>query len=188
MQVAGPSVEWSDRLALKSIELWYQPDRTVLDVKRPFVLGAKMPVKDPILVGRTTTAPVIPLFDTEWLIGKTGCDSGSGSGERKSAMTALVPASAAGDGKDRMQTFVELLDADSAHGKIDEHMHLRVRQPASPSAAGERIPGKVEVCIDLPSPTSAKGSYRVVVFNPKTGWAGVGVLPVADVVEYLQQH
>jgi hypothetical protein len=27
-----------------------------------------------------------------------------------------------------------------------------------------------------------------VVFNPKTGWAGVGVLSVADVVEYLRQH
>ena len=113
---------------------------------------------------------------------------------------ALLPASALSDGTDKLQTFVEFLGTDPAQSNsaptqrkvrataIDEHMHLKVRQGAGQPFANEKIPGKVEVCVDLPSPTSAKGSYRVVVFNPKTGWAGVGVLPVADVVEYLQQH
>ncbi len=188
MQVAGPAVEWTDRYSLKSLELWYQPDRTVLDVKRTFVLGARMPVKDPIFVGRTTSAPAIPLFDTEWLVGKVGCDAGSGTGARKISMTVLAPASAAVDGKDRVRTFVELLDADSAHAKVEEHMHLKVRQPAGPSVADQQVPGKVEVCVDLPSPTSANGSYRVVVFNPKTGWAGVGVLPAADVLNYQRKE
>ena len=199
VQVAGPAVERTSRYGLESIELWYQPEPAVLDLKRPFLHGAMTPGDNRAPSWSPTAALAVPLFDTEWLTGKAGCDSGSGSGGRTAAMT-LLPASALSDGTDKLQTFVEFLGTDPAQSNsaptqrkvrataIDEHMHLKVRQGAGQPFANEKIPGKVEVCVDLPSPTSAKGSYRVVVFNPKTGWAGVGVLPVADVVEYLQQH
>jgi hypothetical protein len=201
VQVAGPAVENKkfETGPPQTIHLWYQPDPEVLDVKRIFLLGARIPPERNRPQSWSLTGPLaIPLFDTEWLMGKAGCDSGSGSDGRTAAMTALLPTGALSDGADKLQTFVEFVDTDPAESKggaiksqaraaaNDEHTHLKVRRPVRPSAAGQQVPGKVEVCVDLPSPTSAKGSYRVVVFNPKTGWAGVGVLPVADVVEYLQ--
>ena len=109
-------------------------------------------------------------------------------------MTALLPTGALSDGADKLQTFVEFVDTDPAQSNagatgaqaraaaIGQHVHLKVRQAAGRPFVNEKLPGKVEACVDLPSPTSAKGSYRVVVFNPKTGWAGVGVLPVAEVL------
>jgi hypothetical protein len=200
VQIAGPAVERTSRYGLESIEVWYQPDRAVLDVKRPFLHGVKMQGDPRAPSWTATTALAVPLFDAESLIGKAGCDGGFGNGGRKAAMTALIPANALGGGMDELQTFVEFLGTDPSQSNsaptqrqvrataIDEHMHLKVRQAAGHPFANDKIPGKVEVCVDLPSPTSAKGSYRVVVFNPKTGWAGVGVLSVADVVEYLRQH
>jgi hypothetical protein len=185
VQVAGPPTERTDRYRLDAIELCYKPDRAALDVKRPFLLGAGMPLKSPIYLGRTSSPPVTPLFDTEWLMGKAGCSTGPAS---RAAMTALIPATAMGDAGEGPQFMVEFFNADAVRAKADELMHMKVRRAESQPIANPNIPGKFEVCVDLPSPTSAKGSYRVVVFNPKTGWAGVGVLPTADVVEYLRQH
>ena len=200
VQVAAPAVYRTSRYGLESIELWYQPDRTVLDLKRPFLHGAMTPGDNRAPSWNPTAALAVPLFDTEWLTGKAGCDAGTGNGRMTAEMAALIPAKALSSGMDELRTFVEFRITDPAHANsaptqrqananaIEEHMHLKIRQAASPPVVSEEIPGELEVCIDLPSPTSAKGSYRVVVFNPKTGWAGVGVLPVADVVGYLQQH
>ena len=44
VQVAGPAVDWSSRYTLNHVELYYQPDRALLDVKRPFLHRAEMPV------------------------------------------------------------------------------------------------------------------------------------------------
>ncbi len=34
-----------------------------------------------------------------------------------------------------------------------------------------------EICIALPATSQTNATYRIVVFNPEAGWAGVGFLP-----------
>jgi hypothetical protein len=64
--------------------------------------------------------------------------------------------------------------------KLGEHMQLRTR--SAPQLLRETGQGTAEICVDLPSTNRTDGSYRVIVFNPGAGWAGVGVVPVADVI------
>jgi hypothetical protein len=42
-------------------------------------------------------------------------------------------------------------------------------------------PGTDEVRVNLPPTSQQAGCYPIILFNPTAGWAGVGVVPVADV-------
>jgi hypothetical protein len=63
---------------------------------------------------------------------------------------------------------------------LGEHMQFRTR--STPELMRETGHGTAEICVDLPPASQTDGSYRIILFNPEAGWAGVGVVSVADVV------
>jgi hypothetical protein len=140
-----------------------------------------------------TVAPSVPLFDSVWLSGKPGCGAGPGRETKKYATTELVPDAFVQDGVVKLRTYVEVLSVSpgppdkklSAQQEraavLGEHTQLHTR--SAPELLRETGQGTAEICVDLPPTSLTDGSYRIIVFNPKTGWAGVGVLPVADVVQ-----
>ena len=81
-----------------------------------------------------------------------------------------------------LRTYVDVRGASPGlpDKKLSEHMQLRTR--SAPQLLRETGQGDAEICVDLPSTSRTDGSYRVIVFNPGAGWAGVAVVPVADVV------
>jgi hypothetical protein len=191
VRIAGPEVDWTPPATAKFLHLWYGPGRSRLDMKRPFVRlekpearSARMlrfetpPARSARILAWHTVFPSLPLFDSVWLSGKPGCTAGPGSEPKKSAMTELVP-----DAMMRgMRTYVDVLGVNpgSPDKKLGEHMQLRTR--AAPQLLRETGQGAAEICVDLPSTSRTDGSYRIIVFNPRAGWAGVGVVPVAGVV------
>jgi hypothetical protein len=60
--------------------------------------------------------------------------------------------------------------------------HLQFRTRSAPELVRETGQGTAEVCVDLPPTSQIDWSYWIILFNPEAGWAGVGFLPVADVV------
>ena len=175
IRIAGPQVDWTNGAA-KLLHLWYAPNRAVLDLKRPFVrlnqpkawtLKRRVGLKR--LLPLRGTPPSVPLFDSMSLPGKAGCDAGTGSELPKPAMTAIVP-----------DAFVPGL---RAHVEaLGEQTQFRTRSTPKPVLLRETGQGAAEICVDLPSTSQTNANYRIVVFNPEAGWAGVGFLPVADVL------
>jgi hypothetical protein len=175
IRIAGPPVDWTNDTA-KLLHVWYAPNRAVLDLKRPFVrlkqpkvwvlerrVGAK---RVPTIPG---TAPPVPLFDSIDLSGRAGCGVSKGSETEKLEMTAIVP-----------DAFVPGLRAQVE--VIGEQMELHNRSTPKPVLVRETWQGAAEMCVDLPPTSQTKALYRIVVFNPEAGWAGVGFLPVSDVI------
>ena len=81
-----------------------------------------------------------------------------------------------------LRTYVDVrgVSPEPSDKKLSEHMQSRAR--SAPQLLRETGQGTAEICVDLPSTSRTDGSYRVIVFNPGAGWAGVGVVPVAGVV------
>ena len=175
LQINGPAVERTTKFSLSQLEITYSADRSAAALRRPFVLGALPPLKDPIFLGRTTDPAVVPLFESEWLTGRPGCEaSSSGDGPRR-AMTAVVPAWTLDQWDSGLQVQVELLDPSESRRKLtDPHMHLKVRRTVGPPVPSARFPGRAEVCVELTPSIAPTGQYRIILFNPKVGWAGVG--------------
>ena len=187
VQIAGPAVERTSSYSLKTLKLWYQQDRAHLEVSRPFLLAARPQIRIPIALNKTASPLITPLLDAVRLTGRVGCEGVAGSGERKRALTALVPFRALRERAGELLSVAEFHAVPPAQSGADRQMVLEVLRDKSPTAAGEITTGTVAFCVDLPALSSAKGSYRIIVFNPKTSWAGVGILPVADVVAYMGQ-
>jgi hypothetical protein len=173
IRIAGPEVDWADGSA-KLLNLWYAPNRAVLDLKRPFVrldqpkewiLETNMgPKRLHTLLG---TPPSVPLFDSIELSGKAGC---AGRKTEKLSMTAIVPdAFVAG-----LRAQVEVLSSGTPGGE------LHIRSTPKPVFWRETGRGTAEICIALPAASQTNATYRIVVFNPEAGWAGVGFLPRGD--------
>jgi hypothetical protein len=186
VRIAGPEVDWPSLVSAKFLQLRYQPDRGVLDMKRPFVRLAKPRTMSARILAWRIVVPSVPLFDSVWLSGKPGCSAGPGGETKKYAMTELVP-----DAYVRgLRTYVEVLSVSPGPpdkklmpqqeraAVLGEHMQLRTR--SAPQLLRETGHGTAEICVDLPPTSKTDGSYRIVVFNPGAGWAGVGVVPVAD--------
>ncbi|MGD0579098.1 MAG: hypothetical protein ABSC08_09230 [Bryobacteraceae bacterium] len=205
VRVAGPKVGWPDSWAARCLHLWYQPDPGVLDFRRAFVRLAKKPQVPPPTIRASawptrdvliwhSVAPRVPLFDSVWLNSEAGCDTGTAGGAKKYAMTALVPDAVVRG----LQAYVEVLSVgpgtpEKQLSKRQERAFvlgddLQLHTRPAPQLLRETGQGSAEICVELPSKRRTHGSYRIVLFNPTAGWAGVGVLPTADVVEYLQRH
>jgi hypothetical protein len=200
-------VDWPTPAAAKFLHLWYGPGRSRLDMKRPFVRLEKPqarsahmlrlatpPARSARILAWHTVLPSMPLFDSVWLSGKPGCSAGPGSETKKNAMTELVP-----DAMMRgLRTYAEVLSISPGPpdkklpvkqervAVLGEHMQLRSR--SAPQLIREAGQGSAEICVDLPPTSKTDGSYRIVVFNPGAGWAGIGVVPVADVVRHREQR
>jgi hypothetical protein len=193
VRISGPEVDWPVSYTAQILNLWYQPDRGVLDVKRPFVRLEKPRVRSARILAWHTVAPSVPLFDSAWLSGKAGCDTGPRGRAKKYAMTALVPDAVVRG----LRTYVEVLSVSPGPPDkkltaqqeraaiLGEHTQLHTR--SAPQLLRETGQGTAEICVDLPPTSQTDGSYRVIVFNPEAGWAGVGVVPVADVVGNREQ-
>jgi hypothetical protein len=194
IRIAGPPVDWTEDSA-KVLNVWYAPDRGVLDLTRPFVRLEKPRLKsDKRLPGTRPVhtwhevAPSVPLFDSVALSGKPGCAAGTGSETEKLAMTAIVPDAVVRG----LRTYVEVLSVTSGppDGKLTAKQreaamlsqHLQFHTRSAPELVRETGQGTAEVCIDLPPTSRRDWSYWIIVFNREAGWAGVGFLPVADVV------
>jgi hypothetical protein len=194
VRIAGPEVDLPVQYTAETLRIWYGPDPKVLDIKRPFARLEKPRARPTGGIGYRTTVPAVPLFDSAWLARKVGCDAGPAGGAKQYAMTAAVPDTVVRG----VKTYVEVLsvspgppekkltDKQYRAAVLGEPMQLHTR--LAPEVLRETGQGTAEICIDLPPTTLTDGSYRVVVFNPAAGWAGVSVLPVADVVEHLEQH
>ena len=194
IRIAGPPVDWTEDSA-KVLNVWYAPDRGVLDLTRPFVRLEKPRLKsDKRLPGTRPVhpwhevAPSVPLFDSVALSGKPGCAAGTGSETEKLAMTAIVPDAVVRG----LRTYVEVLSVTSGppDGKLTAKQreaamlsqHVQFHTRSAPELVRETGQGTAEVCIDLPPTSRRDWSYWIIVFNREAGWAGVGFLPVADVV------
>jgi hypothetical protein len=201
VRIAGPEVDWTPPASAKFLRLWSGAGRSRLDMKRPFVRlekpeagSARMlrletpPARAARILAWHTVFPSIPLFDSAWLSSKAGCDAVARDSTKKYAMTALVP-----DAMLRgLRTYAEVLNV--SPGPSDKKLtaqqeraavqggHNQLRTRVAPELIRETGQGTAEICIDLPSTSQTDGSYRVIVFNPGAGWAGVSVLPVAEVV------
>lgn len=194
IRIAGPPVDWTGDSA-QVLNLWYAPDRSVLDLTRPFVrlekprlkLERRQPGVRLVPIWREV-APAVPLFDSVALLGKPGCGAVKGSATEKLAMTAIVPDAVVRG----LQTYVEVLSVSSgpAETKLSAQQrraamlsqHLQFRTRSAPELVRETGQGTAEVCVDLPPTSQIDWSYWIILFNPEAGWAGVGFLPVADVV------
>ena len=193
VRMAGPEIDWPVRYTAQVLNIWYQPDRGVLDMRRPFVRLAKPRIRSARILAWYTVAPSVPLFDSVWLSGKPGCGAGPGRETKKYATTELVPDAFVQHGVVKLRTYVEVLSVSPGPPRkklsaqqeraavLGEHTQLHTR--SAPELLRETGQGTAEICVDLPPTSLTDGSYRIIVFNPKTGWAGVGVLPVADVVQ-----
>jgi len=191
VRIAGPEVDWPVRYTAQTLDLWYQPDRRVLDVKRPFVRLEKPRTRSGRILAWHTIVPSVPLFDSVWLSGKSGCSAGPGSVTKRSALTELVPDSFVHNGAVNLQSYVEVLSVgpgsadkkltpqDYRAAVLGEHMQLRSR--SAPELIRKTGQGTAEICIDVPPTSQTNGSYRVILFSPEAGWAGVGVVPIAEV-------
>ena len=92
-------------------------------------------------------------------------------------MTELVP-----DAMMRgLRTYAEVISAAKAQRAAASGEHMQLRTRSAPQLLRETGQGTAEICVDLPPTSQKDGSYRVILFNPEAGWAGVGVGPVADV-------
>jgi hypothetical protein len=192
VRIAGPEVDWPPPASVKVLNLWYEPDRSVLDLQRPFVRLEKPRIRSARILAWRTVAPAMPLFNSVWLSGKPGCGAGPGGETKKYATTELVPDSFVQHGVVKLRTYVEVLSVGpgppdkklSAQqvraAVLGEHTQLHTR--SAPELLRETGQGMAEICVDLPPTSQTDGSYRIIVFNPEAGWAGVGVVPVADVV------
>lgn len=190
VRIAGPEVDWSPPASVKFLHLWYGPARSRLDLKRPFVRlqtpearSARMlrvkapPARSARILAWHTVFPSVPLFDSVWLSGKPGCSAGPGSETRGNAITELVP-----DAMMRgLRTYAEVLNVAKAQRAAVSGGHMQLRTRSAPQFLRETGQGTAEICVDLPPASQTDGSYRIVVFNPGAGWAGVGVVPVENV-------
>jgi hypothetical protein len=193
VRIAGPPVALPVRYTAATLRLWYGPDPGVLDFKRPFARLEKPGARPGGSIGYRTAMPAMPLFDSTWLPGKAGCGTGSAKETRPYAMTAVVPEAQVRG----IRKYVEVLsvspgppekkltDEQERAAVLGEPMQLHLR--TAPELVRTTGRGTAEVCVELPPMDDANGSYRIVLFNPETGWAGVGVLPAADVLRDREQ-
>ncbi|MFN7995843.1 MAG: hypothetical protein U0Q18_19685 [Bryobacteraceae bacterium] len=185
--VSGPPVDWPPAPAVKHLRIWYEPDPNRLDVKRPYVRFAEPTVKSHTILAWRTRTPAAPLFDATFLPTKPDCGMPGGQLAQKHAIAALVPQSAL----DGLQSYVEVLKVSpqTAKGKLTreqergailgEHMQLHARN--APTFLRAVDSERAAVCVELPQIAPADGAYRVIVFNPGSGWAGVSVIPASEV-------
>ncbi|MGO9242094.1 MAG: hypothetical protein ACLQBJ_14930 [Bryobacteraceae bacterium] len=188
VRIAGPQVDLTDRYTAENLRIWYGPDPGVLDFRRPFARLEKPRARPGGFIAYRTTVPAEPLFDSVWLSGKVGCEGRPAGEAKQRAMTATVPDAVVRG----VRTYVEVLSVSPGPPEkkltakqeraavLGEPMQLHTR--SAPELLRETGQGTAEICIDLPPTTQTDGSYRVVVFNPDAGWAGVGVIPVADII------
>lgn len=188
VQITGPEVDLPVQYSAETLRIWYGPDPKVLNAKRPFARLEKPRARPTGSIGYRTTVPAVPLFDSAWLARKVGCEAGPAGGAKQYAMTAAVPDAVVRG----VKTYVEVLsvspgppekkltDKQYRAAVFGEPMQLRTR--SAPEVLRETGDGTAEICIDLPPTALTDGSYRIVVFNPEAGWAGVGVVPVADII------
>ena len=194
IRIAGPPIDWTEDSA-QVLNLRYSPDRGVLDLTRPFVRlerpRLKLDKRQPgvrLIPTWREVAPAVPLFDSVALLGKPGCGAGKGNVTQKLAMTAIVPDAVVRG----LQTYVEVLSVSSgpADTKLSAQQsrgamlsqHLQFHTRSVPQLVRETGQGTAEVCVDLPPTSQMDWSYWIILFNREAGWAGVGFLPVADVV------
>ncbi|MFN7999078.1 MAG: hypothetical protein U0Q18_35985 [Bryobacteraceae bacterium] len=185
--VSGPPVDWPVNPAVKHLRIWYEPDPNLLDVKRPYVRLAKPLVKSSAILAWRTRIPATPFFDATWLPTKPDCRTPGTAAAQKHAIAALVPVASL----DGLQSYVEVLNVSpqTANRKLTreqergailgEHMQLHARN--APTFLWAVNKETAAVCVDLPQIAPSTGAYRVIVFNPANGWAGVSVVPASEV-------
>ena len=189
VNVAGPAVAWKADGSAETLEVWLEPDRGALDLKRHFVRLEKSHPTVGLRSGYQMLQPLVPLFDTEWLRGHAGCSTVPEAAGTRWTMTALAPETI-GQRARGLPTLVEFLPRREAAGEQlgpeEAYLNFKSRKPTQPATGGPK--GFTEVCINLPPTTAAEGNYRVFVFDPETKWSAVGMLPLADVLRYQQEH